>query len=176
MRRSVLSRIEKIEQNPKTQEARRQHIKRQAWNGFIENTMRLIRRAIIVHQYIGTDETISSMVDDYLEETIAIQMNLFANYPIKPGESWTAEVFNTARDQVIIETTRRWYGRTVTVEELEREFEQAQQLGRDIDSGVPREQSEAAEFFRRLHRQYPRLNHNYLFLPKFKPEGWTWRG
>ena len=175
MRRSVLSRVEKIEQSPKTQEARRQHFKRQGWGKFISSVDRQIRRHITVLRYVGIDEPTSRLVDDWLEQTFAVSCNLQAKHPIKPGGRWPDELVNLAEQQVSIELVRRWHGRIITVEELEYDIAQWKRIYSDIDNGVLSEQSEAAGYVRRLCEQYPRLNYTYYFLPKFKPEGWTWQ-
>ena len=53
--------------------------------------------------------------------------------------------------------TRELYRREISFEEARREIELTEQAEADLRAGVPADESEAAQYYRKLFAQYPRL-------------------
>ncbi|HEX5731571.1 MAG TPA: hypothetical protein VF131_01960 [Blastocatellia bacterium] len=69
----------------------------------------------------------------------------------------TIDQIETAMLHTSIRLTREFYGREETFEEAKKEVELMEQAERDFQAGVPADESEAAQYFRNLFSQYPRL-------------------
>ena len=124
---------------------------------------------------MGSNLSPGVIADDFLEFEITVTWKMLAVCRIEPGQYFPVEIEGPARKEVHRELMLRWYGIRRTPEEEAEADRMCKQAISDYDTGVPREQSEGAAYFKRWYEQHPRRNYTYKNLPEFKPEGWEWQ-
>jgi hypothetical protein len=104
--------------------------------------------------YVGCPVDRETAARDRLTWSVLSSLEIEVRFPHVPK---TREIVETAMQYALIRMTREFYGREITIEEVKREIELSRQAEADYQAGVPAEESEAAQFFRNLFAQYPRM-------------------
>lgn len=158
MRRSLLSRIETIEQAaaPLRVQQERERKRREA-RCIIERALRFqIDKSIAVREYTHGRADSQQVADDVIEMHGLIIRQLRQMY----GEQTTTEdQFRMVAEQVAIKLTRHIYMRIINVDECRKDQEMYEQVKKDMALCVPSAESGAAEYFRQLECRYPRNIH-----------------
>jgi hypothetical protein len=107
-----------------------------------------------IADYVGCPLDSETAARDRLTWGVLSSLEIEVRFPHVPK---TLEIVETAMRFALIRMTREFYGREITVEEVKKEVELSQQAEADYHAGVPADESEAAQYFRSLFAQYPRL-------------------
>ena len=103
--------------------------------------------------YIGNPADRETLESDRTTHGVLTMMELDVRFPHGDKRERVTE----AMIYTSIRLTREYYGREETFEEAKKEVEIMEQAERDFQAGVPADESEAAQYFRNLFAQYPRL-------------------
>ncbi|HEX5731569.1 MAG TPA: hypothetical protein VF131_01950 [Blastocatellia bacterium] len=175
MTKELLKRVKKIEQSPAVIKAAERQRELREWEDFVSYHMDDLKHYIVIREYEGCSDSREVVADDYIEYAITVVWRLSKLHPINIGEFWPDEIAEPIRFEVYRELMLRWYGINRTPEEEADAMRIGEQLLDDLESGLPREQSEAAALYEQSYARHPRLNYIYKNLPEIKPEGWEWR-
>lgn len=147
------TRIERIEENNapllKLIAARRR-----IYDHFHKDPFPDIEYAMAYYAYLGNPADRETVERDRVTWGVLASIEIEVRFPHVPK---TREIVETAMQYATTRMTREFYGRELTAEETKREIEFAQQAERDFQAGVPADESEAAQYYRNLFAQYPRL-------------------
>ena len=175
MTRELSNRVKKIEQSPEVIKAAEQQRELHQREDFVSYHMADLKHYIVIREYEGCPDSREVIADDFIEYAITVVWRLSKLHPINMGEFWPGEIAEPVRFEVYRELMLRWYGINPSPEEEAEAMRIGEQLLDDLESGLPREQSEAAALYEQSYKQYPRLNYIYENLPQIKPEGWEWQ-
>ncbi len=125
--------------------------------GLLGVALRLFEKEIDLwvaeREYLGLEWSREELASDMIELWKIIERERDkAGKPI--DEKANAEIWNRA----FIEHVREVYGREITEEDLDFDRKMWSQLSKDMESGKPASESEAARYLRDLFERYPRNN------------------